>query len=63
MQMSIFLKNAFTVVIHSLYMTIIELLNYFLKLKIKESKEVKILKVIQDFWTMFPAQETCCWSR
>ena len=32
--MSIFLKNAFTVVIHYLYMKM-ELLIYFLKLKIK----------------------------
>ena len=40
-----------------------ELLIYFLKLIIKESKEIKILKAIQDFWRMFPVQETCCWSR
>ena len=30
-----------------------ELLIYFLKLKIKESKETKILKAIPDFWTCF----------
>ena len=40
-----------------------ELLIYFLKLNIKESKELKLLKAIQDFLTMFPAQETCRWSR
>ena len=40
-----------------------ELLIYFLKLKIKESKEIKILKAIPDFWSMFPAQETCCLRR
>ena len=34
-----------------------ELLIYFLKLEIKESKEIKILKAIPDFWTMFLAQE------
>ena len=34
-----------------------ELLIYFLKLKIKESKEIKILEAIQDFWTMFASQE------
>ena len=60
--MSIFFKNAFTVVIHYLCMKM-ELLIYFLKLKIKESKEIKILKAIQDFWTMFLGQETCCWSK
>ena len=59
MQMSIFLKNASTVVIHYLYMKM-ELLIYFLKLKITESKEIKIFKAIKDFRTMFPAQETCC---
>ena len=37
-----------------------ELLIYFLKFKIKESKGIKILKAIWDFWSMFPAQETCC---
>ena len=55
------MKNAFTVVIHYLYMKM-DLFIYFLKLKIKENKEVKILKAIPDFWTMFPAQETCCQS-
>ena len=40
MQISIFKKNAFTVVIHYLLMKM-ELLIYFLKLKIKESKEFK----------------------
>ena len=45
--MSIFFLNAFTVVIY-LYMKM-ELLIYFLKLKIKESKEIKILKAIKDF--------------
>ena len=60
--MGIFFKNASTVVIRYLYMKM-ELLIYFLKLKIKQSKETKILKAIQDFWTMFSAQEKCCWSR
>ena len=46
----IFFKNAFTVVIHYLYMKM-ELRIYFLKLKIMESKEINILKAIQDFWT------------
>ena len=30
-----------------------ELLIYFLKLKIKASKEIKILKAIPHFWTCF----------
>ena len=40
-----------------------ELLIYFLKLKIKECKAKKILKAITDFWSMLPVQETCCLSR
>ena len=52
MQMSIFLKNAFTVVIHCLYMKMEQLI-YFLKLKIKESNGKKILKAIPDFGQCF----------
>ena len=48
---------------HTLPIVKMELLIYFLKLKIKLSKEIKILKVIPDFWTMFLAQETCYRSR
>ena len=51
--MSNVLKNAFTIVIHYLYENVL----YFLKLKIKEGKEIQILKSITDFWTIFPAQE------
>ena len=53
MQMNIFFfKNAFTVVIHCLHMKM-ELLIYILKLKIKESKEIKILETIPVFGHCF----------
>ena len=40
-----------------------DLFIYLFKLNIKESKEINIVKAITDFWTMFPAQKICCWSR